>query len=130
MSAIFIDTNIFLEVLARPGEKSDRCLALLDSNKSLWTTLLVLAEVEWVLRSGYELPKDHIVVCIKRILTLPSLDIEKKETLLDALPLYGKSNADWIDCVNAVLCREAESKQVCSYDKHYDRFNWIKRIEP
>jgi predicted nucleic acid-binding protein len=130
MNDSFVDANIFLEVFARSGEKSDRCLALLNSSRSLWTSWLVIAEVEWVLQSGYDLPKGNVVICLKRILILPNLFVEKKEQLLDAVLLYEKGTADWIDCVNAVACRGIECKQIYSYDKHFDRFEWIKRVEP
>ena len=130
MKSSFVDSNIFLEVFARRGEKSDRSLALLQSAMSLWTTDLVVAEIEWVLRAGFELPRADITLCIKRILAFPSLAIDQKKELVEAIGLYEDSTADWIDCVNAILCKKKGIPQAITYDKHFDRFSWIKRIEP
>ena len=57
MQSNFVDTNIFIEVFARNGEKSDRSKKLFESNSDLTTSSLVFSEVEWVLRTGYERKK-------------------------------------------------------------------------
>ena len=57
----FVDTNVFIEEVCRKGAKSDKCHELL-CNKTLWTTGLVLSEVEWVMRSIYEKEKELLVL--------------------------------------------------------------------
>lgn len=130
MKVKFIDTNIFLEVLARKGEKSDRCLLLLERGAGLWTSSLVIAEIEWVLRSGYEMERQQIASCLKRIMTISGLKIENKKILLRALEFYEESNVDWSDCVNAFLSKKKGIKEVYSFDKHFDKFDWMSRLEP
>ncbi len=130
MKVKFVDTNIFLEVLARKGERSDRCLALLEGGESLWTSIFVIAEIEWVLRSGYELSRDKIVFYLKRVFSLPKLKIERRKLLFQALELYEGGSVDWVDCVNALMMKKKGFRAVYSYDKHYDRFDWIARLEP
>lgn len=130
MRVSFVDTNIFLEVFARKGEKSDQCLDLLEGGKKLWTSSFVVAEIEWVLRSGYELAREKIVFYLKKIFLLSNLKIENRKILLQALELYGNGNIDWVDCVNALLMKKKELKEIYSYDKHYDKFDWIVRQEP
>jgi len=130
MKVKFVDTNIFLEVLARKGEKSDRCLLLLEKGTDLWTSSFVISEIEWVLRSGYELERELIVSYMKRILSLSGLRIENKKILLKALEFYEGSKVDWVDCVNAFMLKKNEIEGIYSYDKHFDRFDWLKRLEP
>lgn len=130
MKTKFVDTNIFLEVLVRKGERSDRCLTMLESEKNLWTTSFVIAEIEWVLRSGYELKREEVSFYLKRIFSLPGLKIENRKILLSVLDIYENTNIDWVDCVNAFLLNKKGVKEVYSYDKHYDKFDWVERKEP
>ncbi len=130
MKSKFVDTNIFFEVLVRKGERSDRCLELLERGEKLWTTAFVISEIEWVLRSGYELKKEEIVTYLRKIFSLSGLRVENRKTLLHALEIYENNSVDWVDCVNAFLIKKKGLKEVFSYDKHFDRFDWIVRLEP
>ena len=130
MKPKFVDTNIFLEVLARKGERSDRCLEFLEKGEKLWTSSFVISEIEWVLRSGYELKKEEIVAYLKRIFSLSGLRIESRRGLFLVLEIYERTNVDWVDCVNALLMKKKGLKEVFSYDKHYDKFDWVVRREP
>lgn len=130
MTAKFVDTNIFIEILMRKGVKSDKSLALLEKSTSLWTTDLVIAEIEWVLRDWFELPKSQIANFLKRILSYQNIDIACKKVLLEAISLYESQNADFTDCANAVVVLDAGGKEVYSYDKHFSKFPGIKRLEP
>lgn len=126
----FIDSNIFLEILARKGEKSDRCLRLLEKGKNLWTNFFVIAEIEWVLRSGYELNKQKIVLYLKRILALENLKIDNQEILIEALVLYETINVDLVDCINALLLKKKQITDIYSFDKYFNKFSWLNRKEP
>lgn len=130
MKTSFVDTNVFLEVFARKGERSDRCLALLEGGKKTWTSSFVVAEIEWVLRSGYELKREEIVFYLKRLFLLSNLKVENRKILLLALDLYDNSSVDWVDCVNALLMKKKGLREIYSYDKHYDKFDWVVRREP
>ena len=37
---------------------------------------------------------------------------------------------DFIDAFNAFMLKRDEINEIYSYDKHFDRVDWIKRIEP
>lgn len=130
MRTNFVDTNVFLEVFARKGAKSDRCLVFLEGGAGLWTSQLVITEIEWVLRSGYELEKKEIVSYLRRIFTLSNLKIERKKILLRTLELYENSKVDWVDCINALLMKKKGIKDIYSYDRHFDNFDWVRRLEP
>ena len=129
MQSSFIDTNIFIEVFARKGIKSNNSKKLLERNVGLTTSSLVFSEVEWVLRAGYEAKKELVVRCLKKILTL-GIKIDNKKTLIDALSHYETNNVDWTDCVNMFLIKEDKVSKVYSYDKGLNKYNWIKRLEP
>lgn len=130
MAPKFVDTNIFIEVLARKGEKSDRALALLESNENLWTTEMVIAEIEWVLRDFFELTSKQTADHLKRVLNLPNLTIPHKKELMEATSLYETINVDWTDCFNAILMKEEGIKEIYSFDKDFNKLKFIKRLEP
>ncbi len=129
MNACFVDTNIFIEIFTRFGKKSDSCKTLLDTGNNLVTTSLVVSEVEWVLRSFYELPKKDVVRCLGKILML-DIDIDHKKILLQVLAFYEEHIVDWTDCLNMFLMKDQDVSDVYSYDKGLNKFGWIKRLEP
>ncbi|MFH1864212.1 MAG: PIN domain-containing protein [bacterium] len=129
MQSNFVDTNIFIEVFARSGDKSDRSRKLLESSNNLTTSSLVFSEVEWVLRTGYERKKELVVRCLKKILTL-DIEIDNKKLLMNTLNFYEMNNVDWTDCLNMFLVKENKISKVYSYDEGLNKFDWIKRLEP
>ena len=126
----FIDTNIFIEVFARKGERGLACAKFLKEATSLWTTELVVAETEWVLRSGYQETRERVVSCLKQILGSDNIKIGNKKVLLEALALYADFNIDFTDCINAAFVKYSNIAEVYSFDKHFDKFPGIKRLEP
>ena len=131
----FIDTNIFIRFLTNDfPRKADACEKLfrkaIENKESLFTTESVITEIIWVLESYYELPKEDVQEKVEKILNTPNLDCPHKDLILAALALYGEKNVDFIDAYNAMILRDRGINEVYSYDKHYDRFDWITRLEP
>ena len=77
----FIDSNIFIEVYARSGDKAEKAKSLLTKNQSLFTTNLVISEVEWVLRAAYKLDRRKISRYLKKIL-VSDIKIDDKKLLI------------------------------------------------
>src|SRR3989344_5424527 len=130
MSTKFIDTNILLEAYFRKGEKSNKCLQLLKSDENLYASWLVIGEFEWVLRSVYELKRSEIIKLISSVINLSRLEIPDKKLVAQALKLFESLNLDWTDCLNAVLSRNLEIDEIYSFDRDFDKFPAIKRLEP
>jgi predicted nucleic-acid-binding protein len=131
----FIDTNIFIRFLTNDiPDKAAACEGIFreaaEKNESLFTTEMVIAEIIWVLESYYELPKKEVQEMVEKILITPFLLCPQKDLILNALTLYGDKNIDYIDAYNASVVREQGIKEVYSYDRHFDRIDWISRIEP
>lgn len=131
----FIDTNIFIRFLTNDiPDKAAACEGIFreaaDKNQSLFTTEMVIAEIIWVLESYYELPKKEVQEMVEKILITPFLLCPQKDLILNALTLYGDKNIDYIDAYNASILREQGIKEVYSYDRHFDKIDWVRRIEP
>jgi len=131
----FLDTNIFIRFLTDDvPEKVDACEEIfkkaVEKQETLFTTDLVIAEIVWVLESFYELPKNEIQDKVEKILNTPNLICPHKDLILSALILYSEKNIDYIDACNALILKENGIEELYSYDKHYDRIDWLTRLEP
>lgn len=132
---IFIDTNIFIRFLTDDvPEKADACEKIfrqaVEKKESLFTTEMVVAEIIWVLESYYNLEKDDIADKIEKILNTPNLVCPNSDLILNALNLYVEKNIDYIDAYNSLILKNKQIESLYSYDKHFDRLNWLKRMEP
>ena len=131
----FLDTNIFIRFLTDDvPEKVDACEEIfkkaVEKQETLFTTDLVIAEIVWVLESFYELPKNEIQDKVEKILNTPNLICPHKDLILSALILYSEKNIDYIDAYNALILKKNGIEELYSYDKHYDRIDWLTRLEP
>ena len=130
----FLDTNIFIRFLTDDvPAKADACEKIfkkaVEKEETLFTTDLVIAEIVWVLESFYELPKKEIQDKVEKILNTPNLICPHKDQILSALVLYSEKNIDYIDACNALTLKEKGIEELYSYDKHYDRIDWLTRLE-
>ncbi len=131
----FLDTNIFIRFLTDDvPEKADACEQIfkkaVEKEETLFTTDLVIAEIVWALESFYELPKKEVQDKVEKILNTPNLMCPHKDLILSALVLYSEKNIDYIDACNALTLKEKGIEELYSYDKHYDRIDWLTRLEP
>jgi predicted nucleic-acid-binding protein len=131
----FVDTNIFIRFLSDDDpEKADACEKIfkkaVEEKESIFTTELVIAEIIWVLESFYELEKEEVQDKVEKILNTPNLICPHKDLILSALTLYSEKNIDYIDAYNALILKEKGIEELYSYDKDYDRIEWLNRLEP
>ncbi|MBC2712727.1 MAG: PIN domain-containing protein [Desulfosarcina sp.] len=131
----FLDTNIFIRYLTDddPG-KADACekifMKAVVKEETFFTTDMVIAEIVWVLESFYKLPGKEVQDKVEKILNTPNLICPHKDLILSALILYSEKNIDYIDAYNGLILKEKGIEELYSYDKHYDRIDWLKRLEP
>lgn len=133
-TAIFVDTNIFIRFLtADEPRMSEDCRLLIqraeDGELELHTSLLVVAEVIWTLRSRYRIPRAEVVALVRDLMGLRSLRVEQREMLDAAIERYAATNVDFIDAYNAVELRQRGFDRIVSYDKDFDRLG-VPRVEP
>lgn len=131
----FLDANIILRYLTEdiPSEalKCHRLFKDVSEGKErLFTNILVIAEVLWVLSSGYKFARARVIEGIQKIINTPNIHIEDKEIILRALDIFEANNIDFIDAYNAAAMLHKGIDSIYSYDKHYDRIKEIKRLKP
>jgi predicted nucleic acid-binding protein len=135
MSKVFVDTNVFLRYLtADDPVKYVRCKDLFKraaaGKLDLVTSGLVIAELIWTLLSYYKVPKADVVEKLSLIVGSENIEIPDKDILAEALVLYGRKNADFIDAYNAVFMRHYGLQYLYSYDRDFDTFEGVSRADP
>jgi len=128
---IFVDTNVFVEISSRNGEKAIKCASLFKKNNlSLITTIVIISELEWVLRSFYKVKKAEIINYFRKILSIPNLEIPDRDVIETALDIFSTKPIDWVDCLSAGYCQKESIKEIYTYDKHFNKLKFLTRLEP
>lgn len=132
----FVDTNIFLRVLAKEDKKTFKeCFQILKAIKEgkirAFTASLILAEINWVLGGFYNFPKGEITAALKSVLNLKGLKIIDKYNFYSAISLYDNFSIKFIDALIASHCLVYGKKAaIISYDKDFDKIGAVIRKEP
>jgi predicted nucleic-acid-binding protein len=129
-----LDTNVILRFLT--SDKSPKYKTLYSFFESLEQgkmrvelKLIVLFQAIFVLKSFYEIPKEHIVDGIIGILEYRGIIIKEKKTIRRSLELWRDNNLDIVDCY-LIACLEGDTQNLLySYDRDFDKFK-ISRKEP
>lgn len=137
MKPKFVDTNIFIRFLTADDKtKAKKCLELFQKVERrqviLTTTESVLSEVVYILssKSLYHLLPEGIRDLLLPIVNLSGLKIPFKKLLVGALEIYAKEKIDFEDALSLAHMKERQIKEIYSYDKDFDKFSFVKRMEP
>lgn len=136
MKSCFVDTNLFIRYLTNDDPaKADRVEKLLDDASAgrikLVTTEMVMAEIVWVLESGYSLKHSDIAPLMRGILATPGLEVINAPLVVRAIELYETIHIDFIDGYIAAVMEQRGITGLYSFDrKHIARINKIVRLEP
>ncbi|MDI7277446.1 MAG: type II toxin-antitoxin system VapC family toxin [Anaerolineae bacterium] len=137
MSMPFLDANILLRHLTNDDPASGRaCLALMRAIEQgeirAWTSDLVIAEVVFVLSSKKlcNLDRETIRDLLLPLINLPGLKIAHKRLYRRVFALYTTLPIDYVDAFHAALMEKQRTREVFSYDRHFDRVPGIERREP
>jgi predicted nucleic acid-binding protein len=131
---LFLDTNVWLRFFTRDDPaKAEACRGLLEraaqGEVRLTTNELVLAELEWTLRSYYKLPKPEVVERLWAVLGTAALQLPRRGVIEAALLLYERHNVDYVDAYNAAELKARGLTTIVSYDADFDGLD-VKRVEP
>ena len=134
----FVDTNIFIRLLAADDEKkSEACFRLFQrvqrGEESVTTAEAIIAEVVYVLSSPslYHLSHEDISARLRPILSLRGLQLRYKRTYLRALDLYAAHPfLDFEDALAVAHMERHGISEIVTYDRDFDRIPNLTRIEP
>ncbi len=133
---LFLDTNVFIRHLTSDHpDHSRRALALFErilaEEVEATTSEVVIAEIVHVLSSPiYDIARSDIAETVSSLLELPNLKLPHRHVYLEALNCYGSSRLDFADCLNVSQMKRQGITEIVSFDRDFDRFPDIIRIEP
>jgi predicted nucleic acid-binding protein len=137
MTVPFLDTNIILRhLLGDDPQFGPACQALFQAiergEAAVWTSDLVIAEVVFVLsnKRTYNIDRETIRDSLLPIIELPGIKLANKRLYRRVLALYTSLPLDYIDAYHAALMEQRESRELYSYDAHFDRLPGIRRLVP
>jgi len=132
---IFLDTNIFLRYFEREDELTYRKVEklffeIVHGNIKGISNTMVIAEVIWVLDKFYNWEKEKICENVELILNTPNIKFKERSIVLEAIDIFKGENVDFIDAYNCAYMRASGVGEIYSFDRHFDEFTGIKRLEP
>ncbi|HEY4256560.1 MAG TPA: PIN domain-containing protein [Candidatus Udaeobacter sp.] len=134
MATLLLDTNVIIRFLTGDhpthSPRSRNLFARAAAGEvSLVLTDLALAESAWVLQSFYQLDRAAIAAALKGVIESIGVEVQNKAILVNALRNFAQTGVNFVDAYHAAVAN-AESIAIASFDRDFDQFAGIKRIEP
>lgn len=118
---IGLDTNVVVRFLTHddPAQThaAGKLIRSFSADSRGFLSLVVVAELVWVLQDSYDLNKEQIVRVLETLLRSKELLIERADLVAQALRKFIGGNADFTDCLIEQSGHEAE----CEYTVTFDR---------
>ncbi|HEY3127184.1 MAG TPA: PIN domain-containing protein [Candidatus Limnocylindria bacterium] len=123
LKAAWLDANVIVRLLTdQPRDLAAKAQALMRRAERgelvLRLSVVVVAEVVWVLSRRYSHTKEQIAGSIQLVITADGIDVEAADDVLDALQMMVDQNVDFVDAyLAAVAKRRRES--VATFDSDF-----------
>ena len=116
-----LDTNVLVCFLVRDDDAQfDRARKLIrqeaSAGRSLFISLPVLPETEWVLRSRYKLNKTEIIGTISGLLDSTEVEFEDEPGVEQALFIWKDCTADFANCLIGTHNRKLSCRATATFD--------------
>ncbi|MEO6080504.1 MAG: type II toxin-antitoxin system VapC family toxin [Steroidobacteraceae bacterium] len=117
-----VDTNLLVRWLIDDDEKQSSLVqSVLESARRRHATLFVpntvTLELEWVLRSRYQLGKADILAAFNGLLDSREIEFQDEAALERALTHYRDGAAEFADCMHSGICAAMERSPLLTFDK-------------
>ena len=126
---IGLDTNVLVRYLAqddvRQGKRAIEVIeGELSSSKPGFISLVVLAEVCWVLKRRYSATRREIADVLDDLLAMAVFVIERRDVVQLALQRFrldGRAKSSFVDFLIAEVARDAGCTEIFTFDKGASR---------
>lgn len=119
---IGLDTNILVRYVTQdhPAQSAAavKVMDSLSSESPGFLSLVVIAELVWVLQFSYRFKKQEIEQVVDGLLRSKELVVERSEIVFQALRTFRTSRANFADCLIERRGRAAECQYVLTFDKN------------
>jgi predicted nucleic-acid-binding protein len=118
---IGLDTSILVRYVTQDhAAQSAAAVKVVDSlspDSPGFLSLVVIAELFWVLQFSYSLKKNQIEHVIERLLRSEELVVERADLVSQALRKFRVSRANFADCLIERCGNAAECQYILTFDK-------------
>jgi predicted nucleic-acid-binding protein len=129
--SVLLDTSVLVRHLTgNPGDQARRATAFLESGHDLWLVDLVVAELVYVLRSVYCLPRKETASLVRAVLESPAVTVSNARVLYQSLHLFEATRLDYAEAYLVALAEVAGVDGIASFDRSLDRVGTVTRLEP
>jgi predicted nucleic-acid-binding protein len=130
-----LDTNVLVRWLLDDDVKQSAMAEALMSdalarNEALFVPTTVALELEWVLRSRYQLDKLVVLKTFGALLETQGLHFENESLLEQSLDFYKHSAADFADCLHAGACAAAGQTPLLTFDRSASKLSGAQLLRP
>jgi len=117
-----LDTNVLLRLLmrddpARLASAQRLVQERVAAGETLFVSVTVALELEWVLRSRFELDKAAVLKLFSQLLSTLELQFEAAATIEWALKQYKAAATDFSDCLHAAMALRAGEQPLWTFDR-------------
>jgi len=129
---IGLDANVVVRLLL--GDDPDQTRraeeAFLEHARGdgVYVTLVVLAEVAWVLQAGYRLPRETVHERLGSFVRTRGVFVEQVDVVLDALDRYRAGDADFADLLILGASRLAGAAPLLTFDRRLARLAGVEEL--
>jgi predicted nucleic-acid-binding protein len=125
------DTNVLLRLVLEDDEQQARAArSFLRTNAPLFVSHVVLAELSWVLASGYEFSRDQVRAVIEMLLETDGIEVQERSVVQAALAYHRASHADLPDCLVLAIAARAGATPLGTFDKKLGKLPGARRLGP
>ena len=118
---IGLDTNVVVRYLTHDDTAQTaaavRIIESLSQDSPGFLSLIVIAELVWVLEVSYRFKKNEIERVLDTLLRSKELVIERAEIVAQALRKFAGSRADFADCLIERCGHAAECQYTVTFDQ-------------
>lgn len=127
-----LDTNVLVRYLIADDKKqfeaARQFIEEAITNETLFIPVSVSVELEWVLRSLYEVKKAMIITTFNRLLESREIEFQEESAIEIALSLYADNNADFADCLHIASAQTQGRVPLVTFDRKASRVEGAKLL--
>lgn len=117
-----VDTNFLVRLLMKDDATQARkvykiCKEVEEQNEVLFVPLAVILELNWVLKSGYQVTRANILAALKELLNTPMFKFEGANALSRAIKGAEGSTFDFSDLIIAYTAKDNKCFTTLTFDK-------------
>jgi predicted nucleic-acid-binding protein len=120
-----LDTNVLVRYLIADDKKqfevAKKYIENAIANEALFIPVSVSVELEWVLRSLYEVDKSMIITTFNRLLEAREIEFQEESSIEITLSFYADSNAAFADCLHIASAQNQGRVPLVTFDRKASR---------